>query len=54
MHSVLPNTININIQANTTATQDPQEHTVGRKSETNKLELTEGIQYMEFFDMASI
>jgi len=26
---------------------------VGRKSKTNKLEETEGIQYMEFLDMAS-
>jgi hypothetical protein len=32
----------------------PQEHTVERKSETNKLEEKEGIQYMEFLDMASI
>jgi hypothetical protein len=29
-------------------------NTVGRNSETNKQQETEGIQYMEFLDMASI
>jgi hypothetical protein len=54
MHLMLPKAIIINIHVTTTATQDPQEHTVGRKRESNKLEEKEGIQYMEFLDMASI
>jgi hypothetical protein len=54
MHFVLPNATIINIHVTITATQDPQEHTLGRKSETNKLEEGEGIQYMEFLDMTSI
>jgi hypothetical protein len=54
MRLVLPNAIIINIHVTTTATQDPQEQTVGRKSETNKLEETEGIQYMECLVVASI
>jgi len=50
---VLPNAIIINNHVNKGATQGPQEHTL-RKSGTNKLKETKGIQYMEFLDTASI